>query len=282
MPYLPKDHLEKHYISIEDKDYLLKFLLDSFDLDFSDYSEASVRRRFTKMLNDFGVKTIQELCKVLSLKPDGKDLFLSAFTVNVTEMFRDPSFYEHLRFNVLPKLKHLNEINIWSAGCSSGEEVLSLAIVLHEEGLLHKTRILGSDISLKVLNSARKNSYKARNLKAYKKAYLQAGGEGDLENYIITSGDNIAFENFLTQKVSYRQLNLLDTMFYNRFDLIVCRNVLIYFKAALQDKVIDHFHKALTSNGYLGLGSKESILFYQNRDWFQELDIENKIYRKIK
>ena len=197
-------------------------------------------------------------------------------------MLRDPSFYANIRTSILPKLKHLPEINIWSAGCSSGEEIMSLAIVLYEEGLLQKTRILGSDISPKVIKEAQDNVYKLRNLKAYKQAYLQAGGKRDLDDYIITTGEHISFENFLRDKVSFRQLNLLDTMFYSRFNLILCRNVLIYFNASLQNKIIDHFRLALTEDGVLGLGSKESILFYKQREWFQEVDVENKIYRRIK
>lgn len=276
-----KAKLEKHYISLEQKDLLLKFLFKNYKLDLSEYSEASVRRRITKILYDYNLKDTESLCSYLSNRPDGKNEFLEKFTVNVTEMFRDPSFYGYLKSHVFPKLRKLETIKIWSAGCSSGEETISLAIILHEEGLLEKAQIIGSDISLSILNKAKKNSYPLRNAKAYKKAYLQAGGKYDLEQYYVSSGDCFAFESFLLNKIDYQYHNLLDSTYHQDFDLILCRNVLIYFQASLQSKVIDNFQKALISNKFLALGSKESILFYENRDIFQEINGENKIYKKL-
>lgn len=282
MPYKANDNLEKHYISIEQKEFLLSFLKEKFQLDLHEYSEASVRRRITKILNDYNFKNTEQLANYLLNRPSAKNEFLEKFTVNVTEMFRDPSFYLYLKESVFPKLKKLPEINIWSAGCSSGEEVLSLSILLHEAGLLDKCRIIASDISQSILEKAKQNLYAGRNLKAYSKAYLQAGGKFDLQEYVVSSGDKISFEPYLYKPIRFQQLNLLDPLFYNDFNLILCRNVLIYFQASLQNKVIGHFFNALKTNGFLGLGSKESILFYQGRDKFQELDGENKVYRKPK
>ena len=282
MVYNNPDKLEKHYISIDQKDHILQFLLKKYKLDLTEYSEASVRRRITKIINDYNLTSTQELGQLLLSKPNGKNEFLEKFTVNVTELFRDPTFYSSLRENALYKLRDQEEIMIWSAGCSSGEEVISLAILLHEEGLLHKTKIMGTDLSNVVLNKARKGQYPLRNLKAFKQAYIQMGGKSKIDEYYVTVGDTIIFENFLLENISYHQLNLLETIFEERFDLVICRNVLIYFKASLQNKVIGHFKKALKPNRYLGLGSKESILFYQDRDQFQEIDSENKIYQKIR
>ena len=192
MPYQANDNLEKHYISVEQKDFLLHFLKDNYRLDLHEYSEASVRRRITKILNDYQLKDTQQLTKYLANRPNGKNEFLEKFTVNVTEMFRDPSFYLFLKTNVFPKLKKRDTINIWSAGCSSGEEVISLAIMLYESGLLDKSQIIASDVSNAILNKAKANLYPGRNQKAYEKAYAQAGGKLELENYIISSGDKIS------------------------------------------------------------------------------------------
>lgn len=273
---------EKLYISAEQKDYLLSFLLDQYQLDLNEYSEASVRRRITKMMNDLDLKTTEQLSSYLLNRPNGKNEFLQKFTVNVTEMFRDPSFFDFLKTNIFPKLEKLESINIWSAGCSSGEETISLAILLHEAGILDRCDIIGSDISRAILKKAKSNVYPGRNVKGYAKAYEQANGKGKLDDYYVSSGDNISFEPYLMEKINYQPINLMNGIFYRHFDLILCRNVLIYFQASLQNKVLDNFYRALKPEGHLGLGSKESILFYQKRENFQEINGENKVYRKLK
>ena len=234
-------NLEKLYISLEQKDYLLDFLLNQYQLDLSEYSEASVRRRITKMMNDLSLKTTEQLSSYLLNRPNGKNEFLQKFTVNVTEMFRDPSFFDFLKSNIFPKLNKLDSINIWSAGCSSGEETISLAIMLHEAGMLDKCNIIGSDISRAILKKAKANTYPARNVKGYSKAYEQANGKGKLDDYYVSSGDSISFEPFLLEKINYQPINLMNGIFYRHFDLILCRNVLIYFQASLQNKVLDNF-----------------------------------------
>tara|TARA_R110002072_G_scaffold184135_4_gene340539 strand:- start:1540 stop:2388 length:849 start_codon:yes stop_codon:yes gene_type:complete len=273
---------EKLYISIEQKEYLLDFLLNQYQLDLNEYSEASVRRRITKMMNDLNLKSTEQLANYLQNRPNGKNEFLQKFTVNVTEMFRDPSFFEFLKSDIFPKLNKLEIINIWSAGCSSGEETISLAIFLHEAELLHKCNIIGSDISRSILKKAKANVYPGRNVQGYSKAYEQANGLSKLDDYFVSSGDNISFEPFLLEKINYQPINLMNGIFYRHFDLILCRNVLIYFQASLQNKVLDNFYRALKPEGYLGLGSKESILFYQKRENFQEINGEHKVYRKFK
>lgn len=275
-------NLEKLYISIEQKEYLLEFLLEQYQLDLNEYSEASVRRRITKMMNDLNLKTTEQLSSYLLNRPNGKNEFLQKFTVNVTEMFRDPEFFNFLKTDIFPKLNKLESINIWSAGCSSGEETISLAILLHEAGILDKCNIIGSDISRAILKKAKANVYPGRNVKGYTKAYEQANGAGKLDDYYVSSGDNISFEPFLLEKINYQPINLMNGIFYRHFDLILCRNVLIYFQASLQNKVLNNYYRALKPQGYLGLGSKESILFYQQRENFQEINGEHKVYRKLK
>lgn len=282
MTALPHNHLEKHYISTSQKDRILDYLLDKYQLDLTEYSEASVRRRLTKMLNEFNLKDAEQLEVFLSETPDGKQLFIEKFTVNVTEMFRDPHFYRALDEKVLPHLRHKDKIRIWSAGCSSGEEILSLTILMHELGLLSKCSILGTDLNPKMLDIARSRTYKIRHVRTYFKPYVYAGGKYGLEKYFTTQGDQAIFDPFLYENVRLQTCNLLGRLENEHaFDLVLCRNVLIYFKSTLQDKVIENLNSNLTPGGFLGLGSKESIIFYENKSRYKQIDLESKIYQKL-
>ncbi|MGB0176855.1 MAG: CheR family methyltransferase, partial [Owenweeksia sp.] len=212
----------------------------------------------------------------------GEQIFIEKFTVNVTEMFRDPHFYKTLEEKIFPVLKQKDHIRIWSAGCSSGEEILSLSILLYELNLLHKCSILGTDINPKMLDIARSLTYKIRHIKTYFKPYLYAGGQHGLEKYFTTHGEHAIFNSFLHNNVRFKTFNLLDHLTEeNPFDLVVCRNVLIYFKSTLQNKVIDNLCSNLKPGGFLGLGSKESIIFYENKSDFKEIDLESKLYQKL-
>lgn len=282
MNTLQHSQLEKHYISVTQKDQILSFLRDTYDLDLTEYSEASVRRRLTKMLSEFGLKDVSELENFLSRKPDGRKVFIEKFTVNVTEMFRDPHFYTTLEKKVFENLQDQDTIRIWSAGCSSGEEILSLTILLHEINLLSRCRIIGTDLNSKILETAKSRTYKIRHISTYLKPYVYAGGRFDLEKYFTTHGENAIFHSFLHEQVEFKTHNLLDPLEGKPdFDLILCRNVLIYFKSTLQNKVIDNLEMHLKPGGYLGLGSKESIIFYENKSRLKDVDLESKIYQKL-
>ncbi len=261
---------------------MLDFLDQEYQLSLKEYSEASVRRRITKMLNEFGLDRVEKLCEFLQSRSDGKQLFIEKFTVNVTEMFRDPHFYKALEDKVISVLKSRENIRIWAAGCSSGEEILSLCILLYEMDLLHKCHILGTDLNSKMLDEANNRTYKTRHVSTYMKPYLYAGGRYGLEKYFTTHGENAIFHAFLHENVSFKEHNLMEPLGEEPgFDLIVCRNVLIYFKSTLQNRVIAYLDKALRAGGFLGLGSKESIIFYHGKNHFKEIDLESKIYQKI-
>lgn len=279
---ISQNYKEKHYISVEDKDHLLQFLLTEYELDLREYSEASVRRRITKIISELNLANGEELIDFLRSREDGKQLFIQSFTVNVTEMFRDPEFYKTLTESVFPKLAKLDHIRIWSAGCSTGEELMSLAILLEESGLLEKTSLLGTDINPDVLEVASRGEYKVRHIKNYFKPYLYAGGKFGLEKYFTTKGDHVIFNPNLLSNATFEQVNLLGTLPEGHFDLICCRNVLIYFTGELQGRVLHCLSQKLNKKGFLGLGSKETLIFYRNRNTFQEIEVESRIYRKTK
>lgn len=275
-------NVEKNYISLEEKDLLINFLKNEKRLDFSEYSEASVRRRIAKILTELRISDVGTYIQHLSDGNGALDEFIERFTVNVTEMFRDPFFYQTLINKVFPLWAQKDTIRIWSAGCSTGEEVLSLAIMLEEHGLLHKTSILGTDLSERVLAAARKRCYKLRHLEGYSGAYLDSGGKYSLDKYFTINGEEATFDDALYTNISFRQHNVMGEPHTNIFDAVICRNVLIYFNSNLQDKVIGMFSRALTKEGYLMLGSKESVLFYQDRFQFQEIEQESRIYQKVR
>ncbi len=274
-------NVEKNYISLEDKDLLLNFLLKEKGLDFREYSEASVRRRIAKILSELRISNVESYIDHLREEEDALNEFIEKFTVNVTEMFRDPFFYNTLVKAAFPILRQKEKIKIWSAGCSTGEEVLSLAIVLLENGMLEKTEILGTDLSDSVLEIAKKKTYKLRHLEGFSKAYMDSGGKASLAEYYSKNGEYGTFEDDLYKNIKFEKHNLVNGGIFSGYDLIICRNVLIYFNANLQHKVISNFNRALNPRGFLALGSKESVIFFNDRLQFKELIQESKIYQKV-
>ncbi len=275
-------NIEKNYVSLEDKDLLINFLKDEQSIDFSEYSEASVRRRISKILAEVRMNSVSGYIEHLRSQEGAMDQFIEKFTVNVTEMFRDPFFFQALIDNVFPILKEKDEIKIWSAGCSTGEEALSLAILLQEHGLLHKTTILGTDLSDSVLENARKHCYRNTRMTEYENAYADSGGMFKLSNYYSVKGELACFDEGLFRNIRFEKQNLMDDPTTIDFDIVLCRNVLIYFNANLQNKVIGKLSRAIVKHGFLMLGSKESVIFYHNNTQFQEIKPESRIYQKLR
>ncbi len=272
---------EKNYVSLKDKDLLLDFLLIEKGLDFREYSEASVRRRITKILAELNFSGVKQYVDYLREEDKALNEFIEKFTVNVTELFRDPFFYNTMVKMVFPVLKQKEKVKIWSAGCSTGEEVLSMAIILHEKGLLNKTEILGTDLSASVINVAAKKTYKLRHIESFNRAYHDSGGAANLAEYFSRNGDFGTFDDDLYRNVRFEQHDLVSGKPFEDFDLIICRNVLIYFNANLQHRVIAKFNKSLKQGGFMALGSKESIIFYNDRLQFKEVTQDSKIYQKV-
>lgn len=248
--------------------------------DFSNYSKASLKRRLTRivMLKKMG---FYELKHLLRNDADFFQWFLEEVTVNVTEMFRDPSFYRALNTQVIPQLAVFPHIRLWSAGCSSGEEVYSLAILLNEAKLNAKSFIYGTDINTEMLDEARKGTYSLRKIKDYTENYLQCDLPGSLTDNFTMMYDAASIHNQLKQNTLFSIHNLVSDDVINEFQMISCRNVFIYFEAELQERILSLFYKSLCPMGFLCLGSKETIRFPDFKSKFKVISQKENIYQKI-
>ena len=260
---------------------LLNDLLEEHGYDFTDYSRASLKRRINRILTIDKFPSFAELR--YHLKGNGAYLqrFIEHITVNVTEMFRDPTFYKVLRERVLPLLATYPLIRIWHAGCATGEEVFSMAILLSELGLLNKSLLYATDINPTVLEKARKGIFPLTNMKQYSENYIQAGGKNDFSSYYTAQYDHAKFKEDLTKGMIYSTHNLVSDSSFNEFQLILCRNVLIYFDKYLQDRVLKLFDRSLETLGYLALGSRETLKFSAIKENFAAVEAKEKIWRKI-
>jgi chemotaxis protein methyltransferase CheR len=248
--------------------------------DFSYYSKASLKRRLSRIIM---LKKLEfyELKHVLINDPYFFQWFLEEVTVNVTEMFRDPSFYKALNTQVIPYLSSFPHIRVWSAGCSSGEEVYSLAILLNKAGLNEKTFIYGTDINTEMLNEARKGIYSLRKIKSFSENYQLCDLAGSLTDHFTIMYDAASIHSELKQNTLFSIHNLVSDNVFNEFQLISCRNVFIYFEAELQEKILDLFYKSLCPLGFLCLGSKETIRFPDFKSKFKVINARENIYQKI-
>jgi chemotaxis protein methyltransferase CheR len=241
--------------------------------DFSEYSDKSLKRRLAKVLIDYKLE-LSGLITQMRNNPQMVEQVVKDITVNTTELFRDPLVWQHLRHVILPKLKHQQTINIWHAGCSTGQEVYSMLMILNELDLLDRTRLYASDLNTDVLQTAKKGQYKYRFNIAYLDNFDKVMKENPF-NYeeffdipyskyfeIDKEKDYIKMHSFLTEKPVFKKLDLVkdNNLFFVKFDIIICRNVIIYFNYDLQNKIFELFHNNLYSNGYLWLGMHESIL----------------------
>lgn len=265
----------------QDVEELIQDIHFNYGYDFSGYSRASVHRRIKRFLINKGLPDMGALKKIVFSNPFFFESFLQEITVNVTEMFRDPGFFLSLRKNVLPILSTYPHIKIWDAGCSTGEELFSLAILLQEEGLLDRTRIYATDLNQKVLKQAREGIFPAKELAANTSGYYASGGKKEFSSYYTSNYGSLKFNSSLIKNVVFYPHNLASDSSFNEFHLILCRNVLIYFNSELQERVFTLFNKSLIRLGYLGLGKKETLSMSGVNSSFNFVDKENRIYRKI-
>lgn len=271
-------------IDIPEEQYttLIREMKVGYGYDFTHYSRASMFRRINRFLIAKHLKGVEELIQKVATDKFFFEGFLLELTVNVTEMFRDPSFYKSLRTKVLPYLKTYPNIRIWDAGCSSGEETYSLSILLKEENYLHKSRIYATDINHRVLEVAKEGIYPISLMKDYSRNYLNAGGKGSLSEYYHAKYNSAIFNDELSKNFVFSVHNLAMDSSFNEFNLIVCRNVLIYFQRELQERVLELFKDSLPIYGYLALGNKESIRFSHIEKNFEVVDAKERIFRRIK
>lgn len=269
-------------MTFEDEvEVLISEIYSRFGYDFKGYARASVKRRIHRYLSNKNLRDITELKEDIFKDNYRFELFVQEITVNVTEMFRDPSFFLSLRKNVFPILSTYPHIKIWDAGCSTGEELFSLAILLKEEGLLHRTKIYATDINQKVLKKAKEGIYSASLIKQSTAAYYQSGGMEDFSNYYTCNYGCVKFNSSLIENVIFYPHNLATDSSFNEFHLILCRNVLIYFDKDLQNRVLTLFEQSLVSLGYLGLGKKETLFLSSVQKSFEASDRGNRIFRKV-
>ena len=261
---------------------LLQMLVRVYGYDFSGYSKSSLLRRIYKFMSERQIGSGKQLTALLAGDAGAFNSFLETITVNVTEMFRDPGFYKSLKEKVLTVLATYPQINIWHAGCSTGEEVFSLCILLHEAGLLHRTRIYATDINAANLEKARTGVLPMHHMREYTINYRQTGTQNDFSDYYTAMYDHAIINKEIRERIVFLQHNLVTDRSFNEFQLIICRNVMIYFNKQLQNRVLRLFYESLSSLGFLALGMKESILFSEQKTNFSVVDSGTKIFRKKK
>ncbi|MGI8421955.1 MAG: CheR family methyltransferase [Gaiellaceae bacterium] len=260
---------------------LLEAIFRRYGFDFREYAPASLKRRLWRRIHAEKLTSVSGLQERVLHDPACMERLLLDLSINVTAMFRDPTFYAAFRANVVPILRTYPFARIWNAGCSTGEEVLSLAILLHEEGLLERTRIYATDINENVLAIARAGVFPLERMQEYTQNYIRAGGTRAFSEYYVAAYDGAWFSRFLLENIVFAQHNLVSDRSFNEFNAVICRNVMIYFDRSLQDRVHDLFHQSLSMFGVLALGHKESIRFSPFEDRYEELDNAERLYRKV-
>ena len=260
---------------------LLDAIYRKYHYDFRAYAEASLRRRLASALDHFGCTTISELQGRVLHEPHTFTELLRYLTVQVSDLFRDPSYFRSLRERVVPYLRTYPSLKVWVAGCATGEEAYSLAIVLAEEGLLDRTMIYATDINPDSLRIAEAGIYDLDRFAHFSESYLAAGGKRSLSDYYVASSTSALFDRGLKKAILFSDHSLATDTAFAEVELASCRNVLIYFERELQDRAIGVLRDSLCRRGFLGLGSKESLRFSVHGPAFVELVPDDRIYQRL-
>jgi chemotaxis protein methyltransferase CheR len=269
--------------SVEDieLELLLEGVFRHYGFDFRNYAVSSLKRRVWNFLQTEQIATISQLQDRVLHDSQWLERFLFALAVNVSAMFRDPHFYLTFRKEVVPVLKTYPFIRIWLAGVSMGEEVYSLAILLKEEGIYDRCRIYATDMNDAILKKAKEGIYPLDLMQAYTSNYIKAGGTQSFSRYYTAAYDRAIFTSALRENVVFAQHNLASDGSFNEFNVILCRNVMIYFNKDLQAHVHELLFQSLTMFGILGLGAKETIRFSPHEQAYEEIDSTAKLYRRV-
>jgi len=262
-------------------DLILEAIYQKYGYDFRNYAKASLRRRLRYRLSQSNLKTISEMQHKLLNDKEFFDTLLLDLTINVTEMFRDPSFFKALREIVIYELKKQPFIKVWHAGCSSGEEIYSTAILLKENGMYESSLIYATDTNEMVLDKAKSGIFPIEKMKDFTVNYRKAGGLASFADYYTARYDNAIMDNSLKKNIVFSNHNLVTDSVFGEMDLIMCRNVLIYFNRELQDRVFRLFMDSLRPGGFLCLGSKETIRFSSFSENFENVIEKERVYRRI-
>jgi len=251
-----------------------------YGFDFRDYSLPSLKRRVWKRVYAEGLGTVTGLLEKVLHDPASMERLLLDLSINTTAMFRDPTFYLSFRQKIVPLLRTYPFIRIWHAGCSTGEEVYSMAILLQEEGVYDRCRVYATDINEAVLQRASEGIFPLNTMQENTSNYIAAGGTGTFSEYYTARYDYAIFRPSLRENVVFAQHNLVTDASFNHFNVILCRNVLIYFNNALQDRVLRLFLNSMEMFGILGLGKKETVRYSAVQGSFEEIDSEERLYRR--
>ena len=271
-----------HQIDALEVELLLAGIEKRYGYDLRGYSRASLMRRIRQAAHREGVLTVSALQDRILHQPESMVRFIERVAVHTTAMFRDPDVYQALRTEVIPLLRTYPFVRIWHAGCSSGEEVYSLAILLHEEGLYERCRLYATDLSDRIIERARSGILTLSALRDHTIAYRKAGGRADFSAYYETDSRHAVIRQSLRRNAIFSQHNLVCDGVFNEFHLIMCRNVMIYFDPDLRDRVHTLLYGSLGKFGILSVGKKESLQFTPYQDRFEEVGQDLRLYRKVR
>ena len=258
---------------------LLQIMAEQYGYDFTGYAPASLNRRIQRHLEQFKIDSLEKLQTDIRGNEQAFADLLRSLSVPVTEMFRDPLFFRYLREQVIPWLATFPFLRIWHAGCATGEEAWSMAVLLHQAGLLDRCQIYATDYNEEALDTARRGIYKAALAKTWEENYKQSGGKGELSSFYFQRYDSLRMDRRLQKRITFANHNLVTDQSFGEMDLILCRNVLIYFNRELQDRVLTLFRDSLSPGGQLCLGPRETLRFAAVFDDFEPVEPEWKVYR---
>jgi chemotaxis methyl-accepting protein methylase len=279
--FTDSEEIEPNELQKVEINLLIEGLYQMYGYDFRGYVQSSVSRRIMHRMRVEKLPTITALLEKVLHEQGFLERLLNDLSIQMTEMYRDPSFFAAFRSEVVPLLRDLPEIRIWHAGCATGEEVYSMAILMLEEGLAEKTTIYATDMNEKAVIAATKGAFPLKKMQQYTKNYLKAGGKKAFSEYYLTDHQFAYFNSKLNENLIFAQHNLVTDSSFNEFHVVLCRNVLIYFDTVLQQKVHTLIYNSLANGGFIGLGSKESMLCLPKGMQYEEFNLNERIYQKV-
>lgn len=277
--FIKKKNRDKELENIEIQ-LLLEGIYRLYGYDFRNYAPAFLQRRISHRISAENLHSVSGLLEKILHEPAVMERLFSDFSINVTEMFRDPSFFLVLRKKVIPMVKEYPIIRIWHVGCSTGEEVYSMAILLHEEGIYEKTQIFATDINLNSIEKAKRGIFPLQKMQLFTKNYIKSGGNKAFSEYYTVRNEQVVFRPFLQDNIVFFQHNLTTDQSFNEFHIIICRNVMIYFNKDLQNHVHRLLYNSLFQSGYLGLGKREEVRFTDYAKNYDVFHSGEKLYCK--